>query len=708
MKSIVVAVLMLSSMASANTAPIQYTATRKEDVTDNYHGEKVPDPYRWLEDDNSPETAAWVTAQNKLTFSFLKSIDARPKIAERLKALWNFERFGLPRKDGKRYFFSYNSGLQDQAVMMVADSLDGEPRVLLDPNKLSEDGTVSLNGWSVTDDGNLVAYALSRSGADWLEWHVRDVVTGSDHDDVIKWSKFSGASWAKDNDGFYYSRFDEPKPGEERKGVVEFQKLFFHKLGQPQEKDELIYERRDQKEWGIHAGVTDDGHWLILTITRGTDPKNAVFYRDLTKPGSPVVELLHDFDADYSFIDNEGSIFFFQTDLDAPLGRVIAIDVQKPERANWKEVIPQAKDKLEGTNLVGHQLACTYLQDAHSIVKLYALDEKAARVGDAREISLPGIGSAGGFGGRKGDTETFYSFSSFTSPGSIYRLDLATAKSTLYKTPKVDFDASKYETKQIFAQSKDGTRVPMFVTHRRGLNLDGNQPTLLYGYGGFNINLTPGFSVGNAVWLELGGIYVQANLRGGGEYGEQWHLAGTKLRKQNVFDDFIACAEKLIADGYTQPAKLAIMGGSNGGLLVGAVMTQRPDLFGAAIPAVGVMDMLRFHKFTIGWAWASDYGNSDDAEQFRALYAYSPYHNLKPNTRYPATLVMTADHDDRVVPAHSFKFAARLQEDQVKDGPSVLIRIETKAGHGAGTSLTKVIEEKTDQLAFLTRTLGVK
>ncbi len=693
------ALLMLTTAAIA----VDYPPTRQADVVDDYHGTKIADPYRWLEDDNSVETAAWVEAQNKVTFGFLETIPQRAAIRERLKTLWNYERFGIPHKEGGRYFFTHNSGLQNQAVLLVAEAIDAEPRLLLDPNALSTDGTVSLTGWAPSDDGNLLAYSISRSGADWQEWHVRDVRTGRDLDDVVKWSKFSGASWTKDGSGFYYSRYDEPKAGEERKGVTEFQKLCFHKLGTPQSSDALIYERPDHKDWGFGGDVTEDGHWLIIHVSRGTDPKNALFYRDLTKPDAPIVELLTEFDAEYSFIDNDGPVFFLQTDLKAPMRRLIAIDVAKPARAGWREIIPQSPDTLEGTSVVGGKFVCTYLHNAHSAVRVFGMDGKLVR-----EAALPGLGSAGGFGGKKGDAETFHSFTSFTTPTTIYRYDVSSGESSVFKAPKVGFDAARYETKQVFATSKDGTRVPMFITLRRGQKLDGKQPVLMHGYGGFNISLTPMFGIMRAVWLELGGIYVEANLRGGGEYGSEWHLAGTKERKQNVFDDFIACAEWLIKNGYTTPEKLAISGGSNGGLLVGAVMTQRPDLFGATLPSVGVLDMLRFHKFTIGWAWTSDYGSADDAEQFKALHAYSPLHQLKPGTRYPATLITTADHDDRVVPAHSFKFAARLQECQAKDGPPVLIRIETKAGHGAGTALAKVIEETADELAFLVKTLGVE
>ncbi len=685
-----------------SAADIVYPQTRKDEVVEEHFGVKVSDPYRWLEDDNAAETKAWVKAQNKVTFGFLEGIPQRVKIRERLRNLWNYERFGAPIERGGRYFYTHNSGLQNQRVLYVTDALDQRGRVLLDANTLSKDGTTSLTEIEPSDDGRLLVYGVSKAGSDWQEFRVRDVATGEDRADLISWVKFSGASWAKDGGGFFYSRYDAPKEGDALKGKNEFQKLYFHKLGTKQDEDVLVYERKDHADWGIHGGVTDDGKYLVMTITQGTDPKNRVFYKDLSAPDAKVVELLNDFDADYGFLDNDGPVFLFRTDLDAPRYRVIAIDTREPERAKWKEIIQQTGDKLDSVSSVGGQLICEYLQDAKSALKCFDMAGKPVR-----DIALPGIGSAGGFGGRRGDRETFYSFTSFTVPGAIHRYDIATGRSTVWREPKVDFDGAGYETKQVFIQSKDGTKVPMFITHKRGLKLDGTAPTLLYGYGGFNISLTPGFSVGRAVWLEMGGVYAVANLRGGGEYGAEWHQAGTKLRKQNVFDDFIAAAEFLIAEKYTSPAKLAIQGGSNGGLLVGACMTQRPDLFAAALPGVGVMDMLRFHKFTIGWAWKSDYGSSENAGEFSALRAYSPYHNLKPGTRYPATMVTTADHDDRVVPAHSFKFAARLQECQAKDGPPVLIRIETSAGHGGGTALNKVIEETADEWAFLAKVLGM-
>ncbi len=683
-------------------SPLTYPKTRHADVVDTYHGVKVPDPFRWLEDDNSEETKAWVKAQNEVTFGYLNQLPRRAALRERLQKLWNFERFGVPYKRGERYFFSRNSGLQNQSVLYVADSLTAEPKALLDPNTLSKDGTVSLTESEPSEDGKLLVWGTSGGGSDWQEFRIKNIDTGEDLPETLKWIKFSGASWAKDGSGFYYSRFPEPKAGAALTQANKNKTVYFHKLNTPQSEDKLVYARPDQPDWGLNAGVTDDGRYLIFHISLGTDPKSRVYYKDLQTDG-PVVELLNDFDAAYGFVENIGPVFYFHTDLDAPRYRVIAIDTTKPGKTGWREVIPQTENKLESASVVGGQLICEYLQDARSMVKAYDLEGKWLR-----DVALPGLGSVGGFGGRKEDKETFYAYSSFTSPSTIYRYDVASGNSTPYRVPKLDFDGSPYETKQIFFTSKDGTRVPMFLVHKKGIKLDGANPTLLYGYGGFDISLSPGFSVSRAVWLEMGGVFALANLRGGGEYGSEWHDAGIKLKKQNVFDDFIGAAEWLVKEGYTRPAKLAIQGGSNGGLLVGACMAQRPDLFGAALPAVGVMDMLRFHEFTIGWAWKSDYGSSEDPAEFKALYAYSPLHSLKPGTRYPATLVTTADHDDRVVPAHSFKFAARLQECQAKDGPPVLIRIETSAGHGAGTALTKVMDETADAWAFLAKELGIQ
>jgi len=688
--------------ALAQTAKkLVYPEAKKLDQIDDYHGTKVADPYRWLEDLDSADTHAWVEAQNQVTFAYLNDIPARAQIKQRLTKLWNYERYSLPSKQGNRYFYSKNNGLQNQSVLYSTTALDAAPQLLLDPNTLSADGTVALSGTAVSDDGKLLAYGIAQAGSDWQEWRVRDVETAKDLPDVIKWVKFSGASWTKDGQGFFYSRYDEPKAGTQMTGANYFHKLYYHHLGTPQADDVLVYERPDQKEWNINGGVTDDGRYLIIYTTQGTDRRNRIFYKDLQAKDAGVQPLLDKGDASYGFIDNDGTTFWLRTDLDAPRGKIIAVDITKPESGNWKEVIPQAAETLESANVVGNLLVASYLKDAHTQIKVYDLGGKLVR-----EVKLPGIGSAGGFGGKRTDQETFYSFTSYTTPLTVYRYDIQTGRSTVFRAPKVDFNPADYESKQVFYTSKDRTRVPMIITYKKGLKLDGQNPTLLYGYGGFNISLTPTFSVGNLVWMEMGGIYAVPNLRGGGEYGEDWHQGGMKLKKQNVFDDFIAAAEWLIANKYTSTPRLAIFGGSNGGLLVGAAMTQRPELFGAALPAVGVMDMLRFQKFTIGWAWVSDYGSSDNPEEFKALYAYSPLHNIKPGTAYPPTLVTTADHDDRVVPSHSFKFAATMQAAQTGANP-VLIRIETKAGHGAGKPTSKQIEEVADRWGFLVRALNM-
>ncbi|MGZ3457763.1 MAG: prolyl oligopeptidase family serine peptidase [Archangium sp.] len=690
-----------ASTASQAPARLSYPVAHKEDVVDDYHGTKVADPYRWLENPDSPESRQWIEAENKLTFDYLEKIPVRAQIKQRMTELWDFERYGAPWREGNRYFFTRNNGLQNQSVLYTADSLAAEPRMLLDPNTLSSDGTVALSGLDITQDGNLMAYGVASAGSDWKEFRVRDVRTGKDLPDIIKWVKFSDASWTKDGKGFFYSRYDEPKASEAMSGANYYQKLYFHKLGTPQSEDVLVYERKDQKEWGFSGSVTEDGRYLLINISHGTEQKNLVFYKDLKDPKAPVVELLRDWDAEYEYIGNDGTLFWFRTDLDAPRGHVVAIDLRKPERQHWKEVIPQGADTLVGVSLVNNEFIVDVLKDAHTQVRLYSRDGKPQG-----ELALPGLGTASGFGGKRTDTETFYAYTSYTTPTTIYRYDLKAGKSEVFKAPKVKFDPSQYETTQVFYTSKDGTRVPMFLSHKKGLKLDGTNPTLLYGYGGFDIPLTPAFSVANLVWMEQGGVYAVANLRGGGEYGREWHEAGTKLHKQNVFDDFIAAGEWLIANKYTSTPRLAINGRSNGGLLIGAAVTQRPDLFGVALPGVGVMDMLRFHKFTIGWGWTSDYGCSDNPNEFKALYAYSPVHNLKPGTRYPAMLVHTADHDDRVVPGHSFKFTAAAQADQAGEAP-VLIRIETKAGHGAGKPTSKIIEEYTDLWAFSLYQMGL-
>jgi len=681
---------------------MKYPETKKVDHVDDHHGTKVPDPYRWLEDDvrQSKQVAAWVEAQNKLTFSFLESIPQREAIKKRLTELWNYEKYGVPFKVAGRYYYFKNDGLQNQSVMYTLETLASEPRVLIDPNTWSKDGTVALASTSFSEDGKYLAYSVAEAGSDWNIWRVMEAETGRLLTDELKWVKFSGVSWTKDSRGFFYSRYDEPKEGAAFQSLNKNQQVFYHRVGSPQSDDVLVYKRPDQPDWGFQTTVSEDGRYLIITTWKGTDDKYRVVYKDLLEPYGMPIDLIDNFDHEYTFIGNEGPVFFFQTELEAPRKRVIAIDIRKPHLL--KELIPEAKETLVGVNILANQFVATYLKDAKTQVKLFSLDGRFVR-----EVEFPGIGSAGGFGGKREDTETFYSFSSFNMPTSLFRYDLLTGKSELFRQAKVKFSPDDYEVSQVFYISKDGTRVPMFLSHKKGLKRDGSNPTLLYGYGGFAISQTPSFSVSRLAWMEMGGVLAVANLRGGGEYGEEWHQGGTKLNKQNVFDDFIAAAEWLIENKYTSSPKLAIQGGSNGGLLVGACMAQRPELFGACLPAVGVMDMLRFHKFTAGRFWVDDYGSADDAEQFKAIFAYSPYQNLKPGKKYPATLVTTADTDDRVVPGHSFKFAAALQAAQTGDSPT-LIRIETRAGHGAGKPTSKIIEEVSDQWAFLVKTLGMK
>jgi prolyl oligopeptidase len=667
-------------------------------VVDDYHGHRVADPYRWLEDADSPAVQAWIDAEVELTERFLSAIPARAALRRRITELWDYERFGLPRRVGDAFVYTKNSGLQNQAVAYVAAALDGPARVLIDPNTLSDDGTVALNGMSFSDDGRYMAYATSASGSDWLTWRVREVASGADLDDVVEWTKFSGASWLLDGSGFYYSRFAAPDASTQFKDENYDQKIYFHCLGTPQSADPLVYERPDHPDWNLSAYVTEDGSWLIVDATHGTDPNNRVFVRPIDTPDGAMRPLFDAADAAYDFAGNDGTTFIFRTTKDAPHGRVIAIDLAGGAPV---ELVAESGDSLESVALFGDQLILEYLHDAHAVVRRYTL------AGDALgELALPGLGTASGFGGKRSDTETYYAFTSYTRPSSIYRLDLGSGVSTLVFAPAVPFDPDAFESTQVFYPSKDGTRVPLFITQKKGTPRDGTAPTILYGYGGFNISLTPAFSAATLAWLELGGVFAVANLRGGGEYGEAWHLAGTKAQKQNVFDDFIAGAEYLIRERVTSTPKLAIYGGSNGGLLVGACMAQRPELFGAAIPVVGVLDMLRYQKFTIGWAWSADYGSSDEPDAFDYLYAYSPLHNLHAGTAYPPTLIVTADHDDRVFPGHSFKFAAALQAAQGGPAP-VLIRIETKAGHGAGKPTGKVIDEAADRFAFLVKVLDV-
>jgi len=690
-------------LVSAEEKTLNYPATKKVEVVDEYHGVKVADPYRWLEDDvrKSKDVADWVEAENKVTNSFLEAIPQREPIRKRITDLWNYEKISAPSKHGKLYFFSKNNGLQNQSVLFVQNSLDGEPRLLLDPNTWSKDGTIALSGTAISDDAKYLAYGKAEAGSDWNTWHVLDVATGKPLSDELKWVKFSGASWAKDNSGFYYSRFPEPKKDAAFQALNENQALYFHKLGTPQSEDKLIHATPEHPRWTIGGGVTEDDRFLVISIGDGTTSRKVrVAYQDFKDVNEGIKDLIPNHDNKFSFLGNDGTTFYFQTDFNAPKYQVIAIDTKNPDKKNWKTIIPEAAETLDGVDLTGDRFICSYLKDAKTVVKVH--DMKGAFI---REVALPGIGTAAGFGGKRTDTETFYTFTSFTTPPSVYKYDIPTGKSALLRQPKVQFDPSEYVVEQKFYASKDGTKVPMFLAHKKGLKLDGTNPTLLYGYGGFNISLTPGFSISRLQWMEMGGVLAVANLRGGGEYGDAWHRAGTKTKKQNVFDDFIGAAEFLIAEKYTSKKKIAIQGGSNGGLLVGACLTQRPDLFGACLPAVGVMDMLRFQKFTAGRFWTDDYGSSDNSEDFLALNKYSPYHNLKPGTEYPPTLVTTADTDDRVVPGHSFKFAARLQECQKGPNPT-LIRIETKAGHGAGKPTSKAIEEVADQWAFLVKTLN--
>ena len=697
-------VLMTATAITAGDKTLTYPSTKRIDHVDDYHGVMVPDPYRWLENDvrTSKEVASWVAAENKVTNAYLATIPEREFIKKRLTELWNYEKYSAPFKAGGRYFFTKNDGLQNQSVLYTQDSLDGEPRVLLDPNTWSRDGTVALAGLSVSDDGKYLAFGKAEAGSDWVTWRVQDIATGKILADELKWTKFTDADWSHDGKGFFYSRYDEPKKGETFQGRVFNPKLCYHRVGTAQADDVIVYRRPDQPEWGFQTNVSEDGRYLIITIWKGTDNRYRITYRDLGEPLAMAVDLIENFDNNYSFIGNEGPIFFFRTDVDAPRGRVIAIDTRKPARENWKEVIPQAKDNLTSVHLVGNQFVANYLKDAHTQVKMFELDGTFVR-----EVTFPTIGTAGGVGGRRTDTETFYTFSSFATPPSIYRYDMITGKSKLLRQAKVKFNPDDYEVKQVFYPSKDGTKIPMFICHRKGLKINGNTPTLLYGYGGFNISLTPQFSISRLQWMEMGGIFALANIRGGGEYGKEWHQAAVKLKRRVAHDDFIAAGEWLIANKYTNRKKLAIQGGSNGGMLVGACLVRRPDLYGACLPAVGVMDMLRFHKFTAGRYWVDDYGSSDDPEQFKVLYSYSPYHNLKKGTHYPATLVTTADTDDRVVPSHSFKFIAMLQYCQGGKAP-VLARIETRAGHGAGRPTSKIIEEVADQWAFLVKNLHMK
>jgi prolyl oligopeptidase len=697
--------------ASAERAPIvphalTYPAARKVEQVDDYFGTKVSDPYRWMEDVDSAELKTWVDAENELTRGYLEGVPARRTMQMRLMELINFERYTAPARRGTRYFYSHNSGLQNQNVLYWQEGLGGEPKVLLDANLFSADGTVAISGISITDDGRLAAYSIAEAGSDWVKWHVREVTTGEDLPDVIEWSKFSRAAWLKDGSGFFYERYDAPPAdapdAEALKTANYFHKVFFHRLGTPQSEDTLVFDRPDDKELNLGASVTDDGRYLLIYQSKGTSPNNELAVKDLREPDAPILRLIDTADALYAPIANDGTMLWLRTTLDAPNGRVVAVDLNRPEREHWTTVIPESRNHLDDVTMIDDTFIANYLADAQSHIELHRRDG-----GLLEMLALPAIGNASGFGGLREDTETFYQFSNFTTPSTVYRLDMKTRKSTVYRRPKLLFDPALYETTQVFYASKDGTRVPMFLSHKKGLALDGTAPTLLYAYGGFNIPLLPEFSPSHVMWMEMGGVYAQPGLRGGGEYGEAWHEAGVGVKKQTVFDDFIAAAEWLIVNKYTSAARLAISGGSNGGLLVTACELQRPELFGAVVAAVGVMDMLRFDKFTIGWAWKAEYGSpSENAEEFAAIYRYSPLHNIRTGVAYPATLMTTGDHDDRVFPAHSFKYTAALQEAQGGAGP-VLIRVETRAGHGGGMPLSKRIEATVDQFAFMVRALGV-
>ncbi len=678
-----------------------YPEAARGDTVDDYHGIRVPDPYRWLEDPDSPETRAWVEAENGVTRDYLARIPERDRIERRLRELYEYERYRVPSQHGGRIVYAESTGLQNQPITYVLDTPRAAPRVLLDPNTLSADGTVAIAFESMSHDGRLLAYGVSNAGSDWTEIRVRDVGTARDLADSIPWTKFTDASWRHDGRGFFYSRFPKP-PKDAPSAAIYFEKVYYHRVGASSSDDVLVYEKNDQKEWMFDVAVTDDDRYIVLTVSKSTEEKNLVFVAKLgTAPPRPsdFVAVVDRFEAEYAFIGNRGTHLYFRTNRAALLGRVVETDLARPGPRRFTEVVSEASDTLQEARWVGGRLVLTYMKDAHSVVRVSDLNGKPLH-----ELSLPGIGSVYGFTGRQSDSATYFSFSSYTTPGTIFRYEPASNTSTPFLTPRLPFDPAVYETEQVFTTSRDGTRVPVFLVHKKGFVRDGAAPTYLYGYGGFNIPLLPVFSPEIIEWLEMGGVYAVGILRGGGEYGKAWHEAGMKRNKQNVFDDFVAAARFLVTSNVTRTDRLAIGGRSNGGLLIGACLTQHPELFGAALPGVGVMDMLRYHRFTIGWAWADEYGTSDDPDELRTLLAYSPLHNIRPNTRYPATLVTTADHDDRVVPAHSFKFAAALQAAQAGPAP-VLIRIETRAGHGRATPTTKIIEEDADRWAFLVHEL---
>lgn len=689
----------IMATSCAQQKAISYPQTATVDTVDTYFGVSVPDPYRWLENDTSAATASWVKAQNEITNNYLEHIPFRQELLKRLTELANYERISAPFKKHGKYYFYKNDGLQNQSVLYVQDALNSEARVFLDPNKLSDDGTVALTSLSFSNNGKYAAYTISRSGSDWREIYVMDVATGSLLDDHITWAKFTDAAWQ--GDGFYYSAYDAPSKGKEFSNVNEHHKIYYHKLGEPQQNDRLVYENKAYPKRFYTAQVSEDERVLFI-YESGEGRGNALFMQDLTQKSAPVVPLASDFDYQYTPIEVIGNRIYFFTNYQAAKNKIMAAELQSPELANWKEVVPEKEQVLSDVRVIGGKLFLTYDKDASNHAYVYDLQGK-----ELQEIELPSLGSVS-FNGDKDDEECFFSFTSFTIPGATYKYDVQKNSYELFRAPKVKFHSDDFVTEQVFFPSKDGAKIPMFLTYQKGLKKNGKNPVFLYGYGGFNISLYPSFSINRIPFLENGGIYVQVNLRGGSEYGEDWHVAGTKMQKQNVFNDFIAAAEYLIDNKYTNSQKIAIVGGSNGGLLVGACMTQRPDLFRVAIPQVGVMDMLRYHKFTIGWNWASDYGTSEDSkEMFEYLKGYSPLHNLKKGTKYPATLVTTADHDDRVVPAHSFKFAATLQACNEGSNPT-LIRIDSKAGHGAGKPMSKILEEQADVYGFIMYNLNMK
>jgi prolyl oligopeptidase len=675
---------------------ITYPVTKKVDQVDDYFGTPVEDPYRWLEDDNSEETAEWVKQQNEVTFNYLSKIPYREKVKERLSELWNFPKYGTPFKKGNYYFMFKNDGIQNQSVLYISNNLNEEPRVLIDPNKFSIDGTSALSNFDVSHNGKYAAFSISKAGSDWKEFYVMELPSGKILSDTLKWIKFSGAAWL--GDGFFYTRYDEPTKETAFSGKNEFAKVYYHRVGTSQNEDFLIYSDDKNPLNSFYVGTTEDENFVYMSETVSTSG-NALYVKKSNEKN--FIKIADGFEYDYDVIDNINDTLLVLTNDNAPKGRLIAIDTKNPQRKNWKDIIPQKEDVLEGVSICNNLLVARYMKDVKSRLEVYDLKGNFVH-----EIKLPGVGIVSSFSSKRSESEAFFSFSTFTSPTSIYKYDILKNEVSLYKKPEIKFNSDEYETKQIFYTSKDGTKVPMFITHKKGIKLDGNNPTLLYGYGGFNVSIYPSFSVPKAVFMEQGGIYAVANIRGGGEYGKEWHKAGTQLQKQNVFDDFIAAAEYLINEKYTSPEKLAIEGRSNGGLLIGAVMTQRPDLFKVALPAVGVLDMLRYHKFTIGYAWATDYGTSDEEVHFKNLIKYSPLHNIKEGVSYPATLITTGDHDDRVVPAHSFKFAATLQEKHKGKNP-VLIRIDVNAGHGAGKPTAKQIEESADVLSFMLYNLGL-